>query len=169
MVRRILCGLAACVVVAGCANYKLGSAGGLPFHSLYVAPARNNGYAPQAQAEVTEQLRQALLQQGNVQLKNQAEADATLDVVLTDYRRTIAATSSNNTLNAAAYNITLSANCTLVDNRNGTVYFKNMSVSQTEETFVNSDNNLAEPEYQTMPILARDLGKKIADAVVATW
>ncbi|MGA2052985.1 MAG: LptE family protein [Opitutales bacterium] len=169
MRRHLLYGLGFCLLAAGCANYQLGPTGALPFHTLYVSPVKNNGYAPQAQALVSEALRESLMQEGNLQLTNQANADATLDVVLLDYKQSIAATSSNNTLNAQSYNITLSANCTLVDNRSGKVYFKDLEVNATEETFVQSTNNLAEPSYQTMPILARDMGKKITDAVVSTW
>jgi hypothetical protein len=169
MGRRLLFGLGFCLMAAGCANYTLGPTGALPFHTLYVAPVQNNGNAPQAQALVSDMLRQSLLQEGNLQLADQTSADATLDVVLLDYKRTIASTSSNNTLNAQSYTITLSANCTLVDNRTGKVYFKNMEINASAETFIQATNNLAEPEYQTMPILARDMGKKIADAVISTW
>jgi hypothetical protein len=114
-------------------------------------------------------LRQSLMQEGNLVLKNQAEADATLEVTLTDYHRTISATSSNNTLNAQAYTLTLSSNCTLVDNRSGAVYFKNLPVNASIETYINGSNDLGEPEYQAMPLLARELGQKIKDAVVSTW
>ena len=165
----MLYGLGLCLLVAGCANYKLGSTGPLPFHSLYVATVKNNGYAPQAQAPVTEMLRQSLLQEGNLELKNQGDADATLEVTLTDYHRTPSAMSSNNTLNVQAYNITLSANCTLVDNRNGTVYFKNLLVNASIETYINGANDLNEPEYQSMPLIARELARKIKDVVVSTW
>jgi hypothetical protein len=169
MARRLLFGLGLCLAVAGCASYKLGSTGPLPFHSLYVPPVRNTSYAPQGQALVTDLLRQTLMQEGNLQLTNQAEADATLDVVLTDYRRSISATSSNNTLNAQSYTITLTANCTLVDNHTGKVYFKNLPVNASIDTYVSQTNDLAEPEYQAMPLLATDLGKKITSIVVSTW
>jgi len=169
MVRRLLYGLGLCLLVAGCANYNLGSTGPLKFHSLYVAPVINNTKAPQAQAPVTEMLRQSLLQEGNLQLANQEQADATLEVTLVAYESTISATSSNNTLNAQAYTLTMTANCTLVDNRSGTVYFKNLPVNASIETYVNGTNDLAEPEYQAMPLLARELGRKIKDLIVTTW
>jgi len=156
-------------LLAGCANYSLGPTGALPFKSLYVAPAQSKAYVPQAQAPVTEFVRQSLLQEGTVTLADQANADATLDIILTDYHRSIAATAQSNTLNARSYILTLVASCTLVNNRTGKVYFKDRLVTASTETYVSESNDFSEPEYQAIPLLARELGRKIKDTVVGTW
>jgi hypothetical protein len=155
--------------LAACAHYHLGAAGPLPFHTLYVSVAKNRSFAPQAQAPVTEMLRQSLLQEGNLQLTEQADADATLDVVLTKYEQLAAATQQGNSLNAQSYTFTLTANCTLVDNRSGKVYFKNRAIDATEVAYVQGGDSLSEAEYETMPELARDLAQEIKNEVVDTW
>jgi len=164
-----LLAVASAVVLAGCANYHLGASGPLPFRTLYVAPVLVQTIVPQAAAPVSEMLRQALLQSGNLQLADQADADATLEIVLTRYDRGAAATQQSNSLNAESFTLTLTASCTLVDNRSGKRYFKDQVISVTEQAFVQNGVSFDESEYQAIPRLARDLSEKIKDAVVSTW
>jgi outer membrane lipopolysaccharide assembly protein LptE/RlpB len=161
--------LALGALLAACSSYHLGPTAALPFHSLYVSPVTSKAYVPQAQAPLTEGIRQALLEEGNLQLTNQDQADATLDVTITDYQRVVAATTQSNTLNAQAFTLMLTANCTLVDNHNGKVYFKNRTITASAEAVIGSNNDFNEVEYETIPILARDLGSKIRDTIVTTW
>lgn len=166
--RVLLLGIALTGLVA-CAHYHMGAAGPLPFHTLYVTVAKNRSFAPQAQAPVTEMLRQSLLQEGNLQLTEQADADATLEVVLTNYQQLAAATQQGNSLNAQSYTLTLTATCTLVDNRSGKVYLKDRSIDASEVAYVQSGDSFSEAEYQAMPKLARDLAEAIKNEVVDTW
>jgi hypothetical protein len=156
-------------LLAGCANYHLGTSGTLPFHSLYVAPVQNKTHVPQAQAPVTTLLRQSLMQEGELELTNQDEADATLEVTLSDYQRNTAATSATNTLNAQSFTVSLTALCTLVDNHTGKIYFKDRPIQVTEESFVLNGDSYSESEYQTVAKLARDLGLRIKETVVSVW
>jgi hypothetical protein len=155
--------------LAGCAHYHLGAAGPLPFQKLYVAVAKNQSMAAQIQAPVTEMLRQSLLQEGNLELTEQTDADATLEVVLIEYTRATAATQQGNSLNAQSYTLLLSADCTLVDNRTGKVYFKNRRIDASQVAYVQNGDSFSESEYQTIPKLARDLAEEIKDEVVSTW
>jgi len=165
---RLLAAVSA-IALSGCANYHLGASGPLQFHTLYVEPTRVLALVPQAAAPTTEMLRQSLLQEGNLQLSNQADADATLEIVLVDYQRGAAATQQNNSLNAESFTLTLTASCTLVDNRSGKTYFKDRRVDVTEQAFVQNGVSFNESEYQAMPRLARDLSNKIKDTIISTW
>jgi len=165
---RLLAALGA-VVLAGCANYHLGAGGPLPFHTLYVPPAHVLANVAQAAAPVSELLRQSLLQESNLRLTDQADADATLEISLTDYQRGAAATEQNNSLNAVSFTLMLEATCTLVDNHSGKYYFKDRKIQIREEAYVQNGVSFNESEYEAMPRLARDLGQKIKDAVVSTW
>jgi hypothetical protein len=156
-------------LVAGCAHYRLGSAGQLPFQSIYIAVVYNQSLAAQVAEPATRELRQTFLQEGNLQEANQADADVTLEVVLSDYQRVAASAQVGNSLNAQSYALTLTAKCKLVDNRNGKVYFKDRPVSVTEEAFVQGGVDFNESEYQSIAKLARDLAVKIKDTVVTTW
>ena len=157
------------LVLVGCSHYTLGSASKLDFDSLYIAVAHNQSYAAQVDQPLSEQLRQTFLQEGNLHLADQKDADATLEVTVSDYKRTAAATQQGNTLNAQSYALTLTAKCTLADNRSGKMYFKDKLISVTEDTLVQNGDNFNESEYQAMPKLSRDLAVKVKDAVVTTW
>ncbi len=157
-------------VLGGCAHYSLGSTGKLVFQSLYIAPVTSRGaIVPQAVEPLTNQLRETLLQEGVRLAGGQADADATLEVEISNYQRGIAATQQGNSLNAQSYSLTLTARCKLVDNRNGKVYFQDRQILVTQEAFVQSGVSFNESEYQSVPKLARDLAVKIKDAVVTIW
>lgn len=151
----------------GCTSYKIGPAAALPFKTLYVEPARNDSYAPQAQALLTQQLIQQLLQQHNLTLKSSPQSDATLHVTITDFDRDVSATQQIDTALARSYRVTLTAQCDLIDNKSGKVYFKNRSVSATIDSFV--DDGFQPSDYQNMPTLTRKLAEKIKNTVISTW
>ena len=157
------------LMLAGCANYHLGTGGPLPFKTLYVPPARVEASVPQAAAPVTEMLRQSLLQEGSVRLADQSDADATLQVTLTDFAPGVDATQPTNTLNAVSFTLMLEATCTLVDNRSGKVYFKDRKIQVRQLAYVQNGVSFTESEYQAMPRLARDMAEQIKDAVVSAW
>jgi hypothetical protein len=157
------------ILLVGCGHYQFGSAGKLEFQSIYVAVTRNQSLAAQVAEPVTRELRQTLLQEGNLREASQADADVTLEVVLNDYQRRAASTQVGNSLNAQSYTLTLTALCKLVDNRNGKVYFKDRSITVNEEAFVQGGVDFNESEYQSIAKLARDLAVKIKDTVVTTW
>jgi len=157
------------VLFGGCAHYQLGTAGKLDFQTIYVAVSRNQSLAAQVAEPVTRELRQTLLQQGNLREASQADADVTLEVVLYSYTRSAASTQVGNSLNAQSYTLTLTAHCKLVDNRNGKIYFQDRPVTDTEEAVVQGGVDFNESEYQGIAKLARDLAVKIKDTVVTTW
>jgi len=167
---RVWLAAAGLAVLGGCAHYTLGPTGKLDFQSLYLAPVTNRGaIVPQAIEPLSNQLRETFLQEGVRVAGRQADADATLEVEISNYQRGIAATQQGNSLNAQSYSLTLTATCKLVDNRNGKVYFQNRQILVTQEAFVQSGVSFNESEYQSMPKLARDLAVKIKDAVVTVW
>ena len=165
------------VLCAGCSHYRLGTEGRLAFASLYVEPIENRSHVPQAQAVVGEQIRDALERDGRVTLVNSpAGADATLKVVLTAYKREVAAVREQDTGLAGKLTLTLGATCTLTDNRSGRPYFSGRSVDATREAF--TDNGLPgsslvgdqlQSEYNTLPFLAQSLADNVARAVLDVW
>lgn len=153
---------------AGCAHYQLGTGSRLSFSTIYVAPAENKSNLPQAQAILTTQVRTALAEDGRVTLVNSpGEADATLEIVVSDYHRDVASVQETDTGLARKFNLTLGVKCTLRDNRAHTVLFADRPISAERGAFV--DGGQLQSEYQTLPLLAESLGKKIAHAVLDVW
>ena len=171
--------LAVLSVFSGCASYQLGAPTALPFKTIYVRPASNASFAPQAQAIVSSQVRQQLIRDGRLSLVNDEDAaDAVLQVQLASYQRSTGARSSTDTVLAKDFTLSLSAEISLYHAQQGDFLFKQRSVTGRAKAY--TDNPYAadtalntqayqQSEYQAMPLLARDLGRQIADQVLGAW
>lgn len=163
----ILAGLVAAVLAGGCSRYQFGRYAEPPFRSVYVKPAANATFAPQSQALLTLQLREAFIHDGLLQVENEARADAVLEIVLSDFERDVAATRQTDTEIADKLRLELTALCTLSDNRTGKIYFEKRPVSATADAFPGDRSQQA--EYQAMPVLTRNLARRISYEVLQVW
>lgn len=163
----LLSGLMALWFVSGCANYQLGRHAEPPFRSIYVKPVSNATFAPQAQAILTSQLRENFIHDGMLQVENEADADAVLEVVLRDFDRQIAATRQDDTEIAEKLRFELLADCTLSNNRTGEIYFENRPISATADSFPGDRSQQA--EHLAMPVLTRNLARRISYEVLQVW
>jgi hypothetical protein len=171
--------LGALCLANGCASYKLGYATQLPFQTIYIQPATNHSYAPQAQAVLSAQLREVFIRDARVKvLANEEEADAVLLVDLTDYNRNPAARNANDTETAQNFDITLSSAISLYNQNTGEYFFEKRPVTNRTVAYIKNPytpagtlttQSFSQTEYQTMPILARGLARKIADEVLSPW
>lgn len=160
--------LAGLLLHAGCANYQLGTGGTPTFRTLYVEPVANKTLLPQSQPLLSTRLRESFARDARVQLANSSGgADATLVVVINDYRREIAAVREGDTGLARKFNVTLGATCTLKDNRSGKAIFENRPISAVREVF--TDSGQLQSEYQTLPLLADALAAKVVHAALDIW
>lgn len=165
--------------LGGCKSYQLGNPAELPFQSIYVKPVSNNSFAPQAQALLSTQLREVFIRDGRTRIvTSEEEADAVLLVNLTEYRRSAAARQSDDTAAAAEFDLTLVAVVSLYNQNEGTYLLRNHELSDVSNAYI--ENLYASPgaprtqdflqsEYQSMPLLTRDLARRIADEVLSPW
>jgi len=161
----------------GCAHYQWGTPGNLSFSTLYVAPVQNKTLIPQLVVPTSNIVRETFLGDGRVTLVNSAEeADATLTIVITRYTREVAAVREQDTGLASKFSVTVTSACTLMDNRTHKALFTNRPVVSKRDVFVDNGNphsslvgDQLQSEYNTVPIIAEDLGKKIVHAVVDVW
>ena len=175
--------LLVCAVLAaalsGCKSYQLGSPAKPTFQSIYVKPVRNDSFAPQAQALLTSQIREALIRDGRLRLVASEEAaDAVLLVKLKAYSRETATRDRQDTTVGLDFDLTLEAEVALLDQINGQYLFKERRLSERSNAFVNNpfartgttqSQGFLQAEYQAMPRITRDLAKKIADEVLSPW
>lgn len=167
------------VLLSGCRSYQLGSPAELTFQSIYVQPVTNASYAPQAQALLTSQIREALIRDGRLRLVTSEEAaDAVLFVNLSEYDRETATRDRQDTTVGLDFDLTLHAEVALFDQVNGEYLFQERSLSERSNAFVDDPytpagaprtQSFSQAEYQAMPRLTRDLAKKIADEVLSPW
>lgn len=159
---------AALALLPGCTHYRLGTGGTPAFRSLHVEAVGNRTLLPQAQPLVTTRLRETFVRDGRTQLSNSPDAaDATLTVVITEYRRDVAAVREGDTGLARKFNVTLGATCTLRDNRTGRPIFEQRPVTAVREVF--TDSGQLQAEYQTLPLLAEALAARIVHTTLDTW
>ena len=171
--------LFALAFVSGCHSYQLGNPVELPFESIYIKPVSNDSFAPQAQALLSTQIRDAFIRDGRTKLVTSREAaDAVLLINLTDYKRYAAARQSEDTTTAASFSLVLAAEVSLFNQNKGDYYFLKRIINESSSAYV--DNPYATPavaqtqdflqmEYQAMPRLTHDLSRRIADEVLNTW
>lgn len=161
---------------SGCAHYRWGHGATLPFERIYVQPADNASFAPQAQALISTQVREALLRDGRVKLVgSETAADAVLQIQLKDYLRTANARSSTDTEVARNFNLQLVAEIDLYNRHTNRYLIQNRSIYESTQAYTGNpyqDTNMdgyARAEYQAMPRLTRGLARKISDAILSAW
>lgn len=160
--------ITALVITGGCSHYQLGSAGRTSFRTLYVEPVTNRTLLPQAPVTIAAVLRSHLARDARITLARSAdEADVTLALTLTDYQREIAAVRSGDTGLARKFNVSLTATCTLRENRGGKMILEKYPVRAVREVF--TDSGQLQAEFQALPLLAETLAEKIIQAAFNTW
>jgi hypothetical protein len=171
--------LGALCLVNGCASYKLGSSADLPFQTIYIKPVSNHSFAPQAQAVVSAQLREAFIHDGRVKvLADEEAADVVLIVDLTEYKSNPAARNDRDTEVARNFDIKLSSEFSLYNQNKGDYLFENRQVTVMTLAYISNPylpvgaaqtQAFSQAEHQAMPTLARSLARKIADEVLSPW
>lgn len=151
----------------GCTHYRLGESTGSGPQNVFVRPAENRSLAPQAGLLVTESIRQSLLTTGDIDLADRDESESRLTVVITSFDRGVAATDPEDTQRATAYRLTLTAEATLISSDGSRTWFRERIFEASDQIL--TDSGVIQAEYQAMPLIARELGRKIADAVDSSW
>lgn len=150
---------------AGC-HYSPGTGAEPPFSSVTVEAVKNDTFAPQMQAELHRQLADSLAQERALHVVPSG-GQARLFVTLSEYSRNVSAVNPKDTVQAAAYSLSLSAKIRLVDTRNGKELLRDREVRATLSAY--AEDGFLRTETQTLPLLSRELAKQIKDAVTGVW
>jgi hypothetical protein len=164
---------------SGCNSYQLGNPVELPFKSIYIKPVTNDSFAPQAQALLSTQIRDAFIRDGRTKLVTSRDAaDAVLIVNLTEYNRYAAARQSFDTTLASSFLLTLAAEVSLFNQNKGSYYFQKRMIQKSSSAYVedpyattaaSQTQDFLQSEYQAMPRLTEDIAHRIADEVLNPW
>ncbi|MEO0508291.1 MAG: LPS assembly lipoprotein LptE [Verrucomicrobiota bacterium] len=167
-------------VLTGCKNYQLGHPTDLPFETIFVKPTANDGFAPQSQALISSAVRERILRDSRIKLISKEDsADVVLYVTIVSYKRQIGTRDRDDTETALDYDIVLDTKISLYDQRSGEYLIKDRRISDRSTAYVGEPyappggitetGSLTQSEYQAMPRIARDIGRKIADEVLSAW
>lgn len=164
---------------AACQSYQPGHPAELPFETIYIQPAKNDSFAPQAQALLSAQVREAVIGDGRVRLiADRSEADTVLLMTLSDYTRRAGARRQDDTELAQDFDLTLRVQLDLYDQRNGSYLFEDRQLEAQTRGYINDPyaatgepdtQGLIQSEFNAMPRLARELGRKAADELLGVW
>jgi hypothetical protein len=151
-----------------CSHYKLGTAGQLPFRTLYIPPIENLSLAPQVTALITKQLIFSLQRAQEIKIvQSQKEADATLEIMVVDFQQNVAATQASDTVLGESFDLILEAYMSIRNNYTGNYYLRNHAVIANKQAFVTGGYQPA--LYEIMPVLTQDLADQIRDEVITVW
>lgn len=148
---------------AGCAGYHLGpvntgvAAGA---KSIEVAPFNNQTLQPRLGDAVTLALRERLQTDGTYRLATRKPGDIVVSGVITDYRREGTSFLRTDVTTAVNYRVNLTAHITVRERAtNKLLLDKNV----TGYTLIQVGTDLAESERQSLPLLAEDLARNVAE------
>ena len=166
-------------LVTGCKSYQLGHPAELPFETIHIQPAKNDSFAPQAQALVSAAIREAVIRDGRAKLiADPKKADAVLSMTLTEYKRSAAARRQDDTEVAQTFDLGLQAQIDLYDQRRGEFLFQGRELEARTTGYNNNPysgaadqatQGLIQSEYNAMPRLARELGRDAANELLGVW
>lgn len=168
----------AALLFGGCASYKAG--GPAPVvRDVWIAPVINESFAPQVASIVTERLRDDFLTGTGVRLSTKDGASAILEVTLLDYARIARArglpvatedgTVEEDTGMSQAFDLVLTARVVVTDSTSGAVLLQREVSASSQSISHPYINSAAEQERLLLPVLARDLARRIHDLVASSW
>lgn len=160
----LLAALFSCAL-CGC-GYSLGGLGKMPFSTVEISPVVNEADLPQAQAMLARDVADVLNREPKLRtVVERGEAD--LQIVISDYTRSISAKSARDSVLASTQKLTLKLKCSLQDTRTGKYYFRDRSVSVSTDVYTGTSPGLGEP--QSFPVLSREAARKIRDMITSVW
>jgi outer membrane lipopolysaccharide assembly protein LptE/RlpB len=158
------------VILSGCASYQLGQPGtAQAYESVFVTPIRNESTFPMLKSSLTASIRKAISDTGFLSIDSKANADAILTTRVVSVNREIAAVSSIDVGRGRKYELEFETLCTLY-RKNGSELepvFVDRRILIKQDIF--ADSGQVNAEHQAGPEIARNIGLRIAEALIDTW
>ena len=165
--------LASCLLLTGCAGYKLGPTNGVIARdkSVQFNPFGDQTLQPRLSDAVAQQLRKELQRDGTYSLATHNEGDIIVSGSLVRYQRYEVSFSSHDILTVQDFRLVLSAAVTARERSTGKIIFERDAKNPvTGSTIIRVSSDLTSTERQATPLLAQDLAKNITALLVdGTW
>jgi hypothetical protein len=163
--RRLALLLSLPLLLTGCLGYKLGPTNGLEAgsRSIEVKPILNSTLEPRLTEAVSHALRREVQRDGTFRLNTRGEGDVVVTTALTRYDRQGVTFEPRDTLTVRDYRVQLHAEVTAYDRVTGKTLVEK---EFRGHTMIRVGRDQASAERQALPLLAEDLARRIADAIV---
>ncbi|MDR0693402.1 MAG: LPS assembly lipoprotein LptE [Puniceicoccales bacterium] len=148
--------------------YTLKPISPLEFDKIYVAPIRNDSFAPQTQEVLTRRVRSRLTNISGLELAPSPENAAVLEITIIEFGRFLATTQEDDTSQAKSFNIRMAIHCSLSNNLTGRVFFRDYRISDFIECHTSNDD-FQTLQYQAIPRLANKIADKVCDVICHLW
>jgi hypothetical protein len=155
------------LLLSGCMGYQLGGTRPEGVETVYMAPVVNETTEPAIELQVTDALRQRFQMDGRLKLKNAAEnADAILEVTLTNYRLTAIAFRDDLKTTAQQYRLRITGVATLTDSETGKIISESRTYGESTFTF---EFDLTTSKRDALPRAAQEIAKFMVDDLIERW
>ena len=155
------------LLVAGCANYRLGSMLPADIRTVYMSTCENKTSEPLLEVDTTQAMVAELQKDGSLRVVNQDQADAILSVTLRSYRIEPVSYRSDQRTSAREYRIVILADMMLTRRAGGSVVAESPSVRGEYVFPVAGD--LSSSKLRGLPLAAEDLAHNLVEKVVEAW
>jgi hypothetical protein len=156
--------------LAGCAGYHLGPVNPnvrAGEQTIEIAPFNNQTLEPRLGDAVTQALRERLQTDGTYRLATHRPGDVVVSGVITSYSRRAVSFLSRDVTTAKNYRIEVIAHVTARERASGKVL---LDKNVTGYTLTQTGTELFEAERQSLPLLAGDLARNIAELLTeGSW
>ena len=157
-------GLMATLLLAGCMGYQLGGTRPEGIETVYMAPVVNQTTESAIELQVTKALRQRIQFDGRLKLRNSVDnADAVIEVTLTDYRLTAIAFRDDLKTTAEQYRLRITGFATLKDAETGKTLSESKTYGEARFFF---ESDLTTSKRDALPTAAKELAKFMVDDLI---
>jgi len=159
--------LVCCLLLAGCAGYRLGPNLGANYRSVAVMMFRNRTYMPQLEAQVSNAIIKRFQSDGTLRIESAANADIILTGEITEYRRGELRSVRSQVDAPREYRLSIVAKVEARDRVTGKVVLAATHITGKADTFIGND--LQSAELQALPLIADDLARQVVTLIAERW
>jgi hypothetical protein len=154
-------------VALGCAGYHVGPVTKRNFNTIAVPMFYNHTLRPQLEAQISNAVIQRLQQDGSLRIEPADRADVVLEGTVIRYERTALRSLRSDTGVPREFEIAITVRVEARDRRTGEIVLKSTEVEGKSDVFIGEDQQTA--EFQALPLVADDIGKRVAGLIVESW
>lgn len=154
-----------CLIMSGCAGYRLGSTGGFVAgeRSIEITAFPNQTPEPRLTEELSTALRQQIQRDGTLLLETRDRGDIVLEGAITQYVRQGLTLQPRDILTVRDFEIQILAKVRARDRNSGEII---LDREVSGRTLVRGQIDLTEAERRATPLLMEDLARNITDLLV---